>query len=146
MGVASNRLSIEVTERVLEYAPEVYAQWRDPAWWEAEAWRDFIPRSEWHRVLTHMRTQAIRGYHFVEVMYMRVVEAEGLSWEYEGYFFFEPPTGTAARSDSGYAKVAAAFGEEKLARLRQAAARYRLAYGDLPATPDIFVYRRTEPR
>ncbi len=89
-----------------------------------------------------MRTQAIRGYHFVEVMYMRVVEAEGLSWEYEGYDFFEPPTGTAARSDSGYAKVAAAFGEEKLARLHQAAARYRLAYGDLPATPDIFVYRQ----
>ena len=27
-----NRLSIEVTERILEYAPEVYARWRDPAW------------------------------------------------------------------------------------------------------------------
>ena len=74
-----------------------------------------VPESEWHRVLTHMRTQAIGGYHFVEVMYMRVVTAEGLSWEYEGYDCFEPPTGKAARSGSEYAKVVAAFGEKKLA-------------------------------
>jgi len=140
-SVDVHRLSIEVIERVLEYAPETYAEWRDPDWWEAEAWRDFIPRSEWHRVLTHMKNQAIGGYHFVEVMYMRVVEAEGLNWEYESYDFFEPPTGRAARSDSGYAKMVAAFGEKKLARLQEAAGRYRLAYGDLAATPDIFVYR-----
>ncbi len=137
-----NRLSIEVTERLLEYAPEVYARWRDPAWWDAEGWREVVPEAEWHRVLTHMRTQAIGGYHFVEVMYMRVVEAEGMRWEYESYDFFEPPTGTAARSGSGYAKVVAAFGEEKLGRLHEAAGRYRLAYGDLPATRDIFVCRQ----
>jgi len=134
-SVDVHRLSIEVIERVLEYAPETYAEWRDPDWWEAEAWRDFIPRSEWHRVLTHMKNQAIGGYHFVEVMYMRVVEAEGLNWEYESYDFFEPPTGRAARSDSGYAKVVAAFGEKKVARLQEAAGRYRLAHGDLAATP-----------
>lgn len=136
--LASQRLSIEVTERVIEYALEVHAQWRDAAWWDAEGWRDVLPETEWHRALTHFRTQAVRGgYHFVEVLYMQAVESEGLNFQYEGYDFFEPPSHTSA----GYAKVLAAFGERPLARLHDAASRYRLAYGDLPATPDIFVYR-----
>ena len=136
-----DRLSIELTERILEYDPALLAQWRDPGWWDAEGWREVVPETEWHWAPERWRIQAARGYHFVEVMYMRLAEAEGFRCRYEGYNFFEPPSPTATQNLAGYALIESAFGADRLARLQEAAHNYWMAY-ELPATPDLFVYRQ----
>jgi hypothetical protein len=137
-----NKLTIEVVERVSQYDPALRIQWRDPGWWDAEGWKDFLPEREWHRAQSKFRTQAIQsGFYFVEVLHMRALEAQDLSWRFEGYDFFEPPNATAAHTRKGYALVEAAFGAKKLHRIQAAASNYRLGYGYLAATPDLFVFR-----
>jgi hypothetical protein len=145
--VTEQLLSFRIEERLVEYDPQLRVHWRDPTWWDAGEWRDFLPEAEWHRVDTKFRTQAVvSGNHFVEVMHMRELARAGLSWRYEGYDFFEPASPTAKMTVEGNALISAAFPAVDLDRLHQAAMRYRFRSGRLPGTPDLFVYRADASR
>ena len=96
-----NRLSIDITERILEYDPVLLTSWRNPGWWDAEGWREVVPEADWHWASARWRIQAARGYHFVEVMYMRLAEAEGFRGRYEGYNFFKPPVRLRPKTSPG---------------------------------------------
>ena len=72
---------------------------------------------------------------------MRLVEAEGLRAQYEGYDFFRRPTATAKGTHAGYRLIESAYGPDRLARLHEATHSYEMAYY-FPATPDVFVYRQ----
>jgi hypothetical protein len=147
--VPKNLLLLRLDERLVEYDPHLRLQWSDEAWWDAGGWRAWVPRADWDDAERRWKRQATtkkKGYHFVEVMHTRELDAAGLSWRYEGYDFFHALLRTAkGRQVAGYQLIESAFPTRSLKRLQVAASKYELRYGK-PGTPDLFVYRLDEAR
>lgn len=137
-------LTIEIQEELQPYCAADLNRWRDPAWWAAEEWRQVLPEPEWHRV-DKFRNQAaggLVGYHFVEVLQMRALAEQGLSWLYENYDFFRPPGRMSKIFAPGYKVIADTFGEDKVHRIQELAKKYVPKPDNLPSTPDLFSYRK----
>jgi hypothetical protein len=123
--VREKKLTIKLTETLLDYDPAELQKWKSGD-------LGVLPAGESHR-LSKYRIQCRVGNHFGEVCVMRELEKEGYSWYYENYKIFREPSKNP-RAREGYIAARQHFGIEGIREVQRLGGQY----DPEPKEPDLF--------